>query len=343
MKRASIAIAVVLASACHSDPTQTESTAVPNVTALLGAQMVTTDSAVLVDGERRIDFGNSPRGIFVDHFTEFTYGGMYERINDALVDESWYMDVGRRIVTGVRGDTVFSRALDFGDVALEGTPALRHEIDTAIVVDAGDQVRVYENILLNRILIYNHRLNIDGSEVTFVHEPFYEHMVAGGAIELTASGSEDIEPTSASLTLRAGARIATVWNGMDLNFEQVRPVLRTDEPLVIELTRPLDPDRSLLLLAYAPPPPYDVDPEVVRRASAIFALQERTDRLVIPASALAEVASHLPEPEGGFVFRMYEYHVMEDVLEIVRVEDGIAETLSGLQSNGFGLYVTMRR
>ena len=71
-------------------------------------------------------------------------------------------------------------------------------------------------------------------------------------------------------------------------------------------------------------------------------------RLVTPTpseleSALAEVASHLPEAEGGFVFRIYEYLVMEDVLEIVRIEDGITEKLSGLQSNGFGLYVQMRR
>lgn len=343
MRRGSIAIAVVLSSACSGPIEPKEQTMVPNVTVLPGAQMVTTDSAVLVDGDRRIHFGDGPRGIFVNHFTEFTYGGMYERINDALVDESWYMDVGRRIVTDVRGDTVFSRALDFGDVALEGTPALRHEIDTAIVVDAGNNVRVYENVLLNRILIYNHRLNMDGSEVTFSHEPFYEHMVAGGAIELTASGSADIEPTSASLTLRAGARITTMWNGVDLNFEQVRPVLRTDEPLVVELTRQLDPDRTLLRLAYAPPTPNDLDPDVIRRASAVFALQERTDRLVIPASALAEVASHLPEAEGGFVFRIYEYLVMEDVLEIVRIGDGITEKLSGLQSNGFGLYVQMRR
>ncbi len=86
-----------------------------------------------------------------------------------------------------------------------------------------------------------------------------------------------------------------------------------------------------------------MNPDVLRRASAVFQLRERTDRLVIPASALAEVASHLPDAEGGFVFRIYEYHVMQDVLQIVRIKEGIAENLRAVQSNGFGLYVKMRR
>jgi hypothetical protein len=341
MRRGSLVVAV-LACACGSTEPGDE-TEVPNVTMYPGVEMVTTDTAVLVNGERFIDFGHGPRGVFVDHFTEYTYGGMYERINDELVGESWYMDVGRRIVTDVRGDTVFTRALDLGDVALEGTPALRHEVDTAIVVDAGDQVHVYENIIVNRVLIYSHRLNMDGSEVSFAHEPYYERMLAGEAIELTASGSEDIEPTSASITLRQGMRITSLRNGEELPFEHELTVFRTDLPLVVNLDRPLDPDRSLLLLAYAPPPPFDVDPDVVRRATAVFKLQERTDRLVIPASALAAVASQLPAPEGGFVFRIYEYRVMEDALEIVRIKDGITEALSALQSNGFGLYVRLRR
>jgi hypothetical protein len=83
--------------------------------------------------------------------------------------------------------------------------------------------------------------------------------------------------------------------------------------------------------------------EVLRRASACFQLKRSTDRFVIPAEALAEVASHLPEEEGAFVFRIYEYLVKDDALEIVHVEDGKSETLSGLELNSFGFYLTMRR
>ncbi len=113
------------------------------------------------------------------------------------------------------------------------------------MIDTGREVRVFENGILNRVLIYSHLRNRDGSTVSVVHEPFYEHMVAGGAIELTASGSDDIEPTSASFTLRAGARVTALSNGEDLDFQQERPVLRTDAALVVQLSRPLDPDRAL--------------------------------------------------------------------------------------------------
>jgi hypothetical protein len=344
MTRGYALTAVILASACDLGSTEPrEQTEVPNVTVLAAAELVTTDTAVLVNGERLIDFGHGPRGIYVGHFTEFTYGGMYERINDELVGESWYMEVGRMIVTDERGDTVFLRSLDFGDVALGGTPARRHETDTVIVLDSRLPVRVYQKVISNRISIYNHRLNMDGSTVTFSHEPYYEHMLAGGAIELTASGSDDIEPTSASLTLRPGMRITSLWNGEHLSFEHVLTEFRTDKPLVVELSRQLDPDRTILHLEWAPPNSFVVDPDVRRRASAVFQLQERTDRLVIPASALAEIASHLPVAEGWFVFRIYEYHVMQDVLEIVRIKDGITESLRAVQSNGFGLYVKIGR
>jgi len=336
------AVATLLASACDSGPSEPP-TLESNVTVLAGAEVTTTDDAVVVGGVPRIHLGGGPRGMFVQQSTEYTYGGLYEQINEELVGESWYMDVGRRVVTRESGDTIFTRALDFGDVALEGTPASHFEIDTARVIDTGDGVRVYENLILNRVLIYVHRLNMDGSTVSFVHAPFYEHMLADGAIELTASGSEDIEPFSAALTLAEGARVTALSNGDDLYFERERQMLRTDEPLVVELSRPLDPSRAVLRLVYLPPPESDVDPETARRASAAFELMGRTDRVVIPASALAEVASHLPEEEGGFILRVSEYFVKEDVYRLVRVEDGTAETLSGLQVSHFTIYVGMSR
>jgi hypothetical protein len=347
MRRFLVVIAVVLAAACDSGPTEREEqedrTEVPNVRMLAGAQLVTTDTAVLVDGARLIVFGDRPIGIRSHHFTEFTYGGLYEQVNDELVGEQWFVDLGRTIVSDVRGDTVFTRDLDFGDVALEGTPADHFQIDTTTVVEAGDHVRVYENLIVNRVSIYIHRLNKDGSEVTFVRQPFYEHVLAGGAVELTASGSEDVEPTAASLSFGEGVRITAIWNGEDLSFERERPVFRTDEPLVIELSRELDPDRTVLSLFYAPPTPYNTDPDIVRPASAVFQLQETTDRVVIPASALQEIASHLPEPEGAYLLGINEYTVTQDALQIVRIEAGTTENLTAVESNGCRLQVRMRK
>lgn len=347
MRRFLVVIAVVLAAACDSGPTEQEEqedrTEVPNVRMLAGAQLVTTDTAVLIDGEQFIIFGGRPIGIFSVHSSEFKYGAFYEWLSDELMGEQWFVDVGRSVVTGTRGDTVFTRYLDFGDVALEGTPAHRFQIDTAIVVDAGDHIRVDENHIWYRILVYSHRINMDGSELTSVREPFYEHMLAGGAVELMAGGSDDIEPTATSLSFGEGVWITALWNGEDLNFEQERPVFRTDEPLVIELSRELDLDRTVLDLCYAPPPPYNTDPEIVRPASAVFQLQETTDRVVIPASALVEIASHLPEPEGVYLLGIGEYTVTQDALQILRIEAGITENLTALESSGCRLQVRMRK
>ena len=347
MRRFLVVVAVVLAAACDSGPTEQEEqdgrTEVPNVRMLAGAQLVTTDTAVLIDGARFIVFGDRPIGISSQHSCEFKYGAFYEWLSDELMGEGWFIDISRRIVTDRRGDTVFTRYLDFGAVALEGTPAHHFQIDTAIVVDAGDHIRVDENYILDRILVYSHQTNMDGSEVTFVHEPFYEHMLAGGAVELTASGSEDIEPTAISLSFGPGVWVTGLWNGEDLSFEREQPVFRTDKPLVIELSRELDPDRTALSLFYAPPPPYNTDPEIVRPASAVFQLQETTDRVVIPAADLEEIASHLPEPEGVYLLGIHEYTVTQDALQILRIEAGITESLTALESNGCRLEVRMRK
>jgi hypothetical protein len=327
--------------ACESGPAGPDLES--NVSVFAGGEMATTDEAVLVDGVPRVQLGKTPRGMFVQHMTEYTYGGPYERINDELVGESWYLDVGRAIVARESGDTVFYRYLDFGDVALEGTAALHIEEDTVRAYPAGDHVRVDQNYILDRVLIYVHRLNMNGTTVSFVHEPYYEDMIGGRAVELTASGSADIRPTAASLTFRPGARVTGLWNGADLAFDAEQPVLHPDVPLVVQLSRPLESVQSVLQLFYAPPPGSGVDPETIRRASVCFQLKSRSDRVVIPAEALAEAASHLPVEEGLFIFRIYEYLPQNDVMTIVRVENGASESLSGLQVNVFGFYTRMRR
>ena len=45
-----------------------------------------------------------------------------------------------------------------------------------------------------------------------------------------------------------------------------------------------------------------------------FQLNATTQRVVIPASVLGEIASHMVESEGAYVFRIIEYLVHEDAL-----------------------------
>lgn len=327
--------------ACDSGPT--EPAVEPNVTVLMGAAVTTTDDAVLVAGQPRIQLGGSPRGIYVQHSVRYSYTGAYEYVNDELWNESWYMDVGRTLRTP-RADTIFYRSLDFGDVALEETPADRFVVDTLRVYDTPDGVRVYQRTIVNRVGIYSVRVNTDGSTVTFRHAPFYERMIGGGALRLTASGSEEVAPVSTSVTLRPGARVERFWNGEDLHFERERPILRTDEHLVIELSRPLDADRALLRLFYIPPPGVEVGAELLDRARAVFELDRTTDRVVIPASALADVASHLAEgEENAFILRASEYISTDDVMELVQLETGTVESLSSIQINHFTIYVRVQR
>lgn len=318
-----------------------EPTLEPNVTALFAADVSTTDEGVMVGGTMRIDFGSEPLGIFVQHSTNFRYFGLTGGVNDELWSESWYMDTGRRLST-VRGDTTFYRSLDFGDVTLEGTPARRHVIDTVRVYETSSGVRVYENGILNRILIYSFRQNADGTTVTFTHEPWYEHMIGGGAIELAGTGSDEIAPFSQPVTLTPGARIESISQGEELDFQHRRPILGTDEPLVVELSRPLDPGRAYLRLFYVPPCCDPADPDLLDRARVVFELNHRTDRIVIPASALAELESRLPDkPERVLILQATEYLARDGALEIVHLPEGTPESLSSVQANHIRVYVEM--
>ena len=339
MKHPLIAVAIVVMTGCDPGPTPPD-VLDPNVTALTGAEVTTTDEAVLIDGVVCIDLGDGPRGIFVQHHKEYTYGGLFEVENDELVGESWYMDVRREQVTRGRGDSIFYRDVDLGEVLLEGTAAMRTEIDTVQIYPLPDRVVVVENYILNRILIFAHRLNMSGGTVSFAHEPFYEDMLAGSPLTVTATGSAEVEPFSAAITLRPGAGVTGLWNGADLDFDRSRPVLRPDEPLVVELSRSLERDRALLFMSYAPAG--GADAQTLRKASAVFQLETTTDRVVIPASALAEIASHMVEDDGRYVFRILEYLVHEDALDIVYV-DGPEEALDGVQFNVFGFYVDLHR
>lgn len=338
--RAACFAIVVTAAGCGDGPTRP--TFEPNVAVFPGAAVTTSDDAVLVGGAPHIDFGSGIRAIFLQHSTRFTYGGLYERINDGLTDESWYLDFRRSRITAERADTVFRRAVDFGDVALDGTAAIRTEINDPFVSQRDDHVRVLERYLLFRVLIYSHRHNIDGSEVSFVHEPFYEGMVGGQPVSLTASGSPEVHPASASFTVQPGPRVTTVWNGDVLPFESSMSELRHDQPLMLELDRPVDPDKTMIRIFYAPPNEAGVSSEVRRLASAAFGLLGRTDRVVIPPSALREIASHLPEALGGFIIQVSEYQIEDDVMDVT-YSDGIEETFAVLRASHFRIYARMPR
>lgn len=336
-----VAAVGALASACDSGTTEPGGDEV-NVEVFAGADLTEEEDGVYVGGARRLQLGEDPVGLFLQHSTRYTYGGLNERVNDALVTESWYLDLRYAEITEERGDTIFVRWLDFGDVELGGTAARRTEEEGPMVTETEDHVRVGERYILNRVDIYTHRLNMDGSTVSFTHEPFYEDLMAGQAVELTASGSEDMEPTSASVTVEEGPEVVSLWNGEELDFQEERPVLQPDADLVVELDRPIDPEEALLRIAYAPPPDADVDPSAVERARAVFGLTAPTDRVVIPESALAEVASHLPKDEGGFVFAVSEYDGEDGVLDLVRTEDG-TETLAQRRVSHFTFYLRMQR
>lgn len=313
----------------------------PNVTALLGADVSTDEGGVTVGGTPHIEFGSQPRGIFVQHFTRYVYSGLTGGVNDELWSDSWYMDTGRTPKT-VRGDTTFYRSLDFGDVTLEGTPARRHVVDTVRLYDTPDGVRVYEKTILNRIVFYSFRQNADGSTVSFAHEPYYERMLDGDALELAATGSEEVAPFSQLVTLTPGARIESISQGGPLDFRNQRPVLDTTDPLVVQLSRPIHPDKAFLRLFWVPPCCDPADPELLDRARVVFELNGPTDRVVIPAAPLAELESRLPDDtERVLILQVTEYLARADALEIVHLPEGTRESLSSVQANVFRVYAEM--
>ncbi|MEM7414925.1 MAG: hypothetical protein AAF389_05460 [Gemmatimonadota bacterium] len=328
----------VLAAACE-DPLLEESFE-PNVTVYEAAEVVTTDAALVVDGAPLIDFGDGIRSIIARHQVTYSYGGLHEPTNDELSDEGWHLDFLRHRVTAERGDSVFLRGVDFGEVALGGSPAGRSERTDPIVTPRDGYVRVIERYLLYRALIYSTRLNRDGSTVEFYHEPYYERMVAGQPVILSAPGSSEVDPATASLTLRPGPRLTGLWNGQSRDYQQSMQSLDVGEHLVIDLDRPLEADRGLVRLLYAPPNDAGVSEEDRRRASATFVLLDDTDRIVIPSSALRSISAHLPEVLGAFIIDVREYLVTPDVMT-VRYADDVSETFDMIRTSSVRVYARM--
>lgn len=334
---------ILLALSAGCDGTPTELTDEPNVVVYAAAQVSQTDEALLVAGTPQIDFGNGIRAILFSHQTRYVYSGVFDHLtNEREMDESWYMDFRRSRVIDQRADTLFRRAVDFGDVALDGTLADRLVNTDRIVVPRGDSVWAFDGYLTFRASFYSHRSVLNASDVSFRHEPAYDNIVAGRPITLVIGGTNEVDPTSASFTVRPGPRVVDLWNGETIDFDRSMPELRHDRPLMIELDRPVDHDRAIVRIFYAPPNDAGVSQEQRRLASAAFMLLGRSNRIVIPPSALGEIAANLPEPVGQFIIQISEYLVEEDVMN-VRYSDGEEEEFAVIRNSSYRIYATMAR
>lgn len=336
-----LVLATLLGAIACSEPTGLSND--PNVEVFAGVGVTSTEDAIFVGGTPRIHLGSGPRMVIVSHQVEYDYGGLPEPVNDGLWDDQWYMDVGRSTFVEQRGDTLVRRYLDFGEVTLEGVPAMVLLNEEPHVIDDGNEIRLYENHLINRLVIYGYRRNRDGSEVSFVRQPFYDHMLTGAELSLVVGGSDDVEPTQATITARSVPRVVGLTSGAALDFETERQSVRIDRPLVLDLDREIDPDHALVRLFYVPLPGATVDPAVLDAARLVFALTGRTSRVVIPPSALAALAEMAPEEEADYILQINEYDYDEGLLELRRVGSDAVELGRAVHTRSFRIWVTMAR
>lgn len=342
VRAASFALSLVAATAA-CDGTPTELTLEPNVAVFAAADVSQTDDAVLVGGTPQIDFGDGVRAILFSHQTRYVYRGVFEHLDsDREKDDSWYMDLRRSRTVEQRADTLFRRAVDFGDVTLDGTLADRLVNPNPFTAQRGDSVWAFDGYLTFRAAFYSYRSVLGGSDVSFRHEPAYDNIVAGRPVTLVVEGSDEVDPASASFALQPGPQVVDLWNGETVDFENSMPELRHDRPLALELDRPVERDRAIIRIFYAPPNDAGVSEDDRRLASAAFMLLGRSQRIVIPPSALSEMASHLPEPFGRYIIQISEYLVEDDVMD-VRYSDGEEETFSVIRTSSFRIYATMAR
>lgn len=336
-----LVLATLLGAIACSEPTGL--TDDPNVEVFAGVGVTSTEDAILVGGTPRIHLGNGPRMVIVSHQVEYDYGGLPDPVNEGLFDEGWYIDVGRSTLVEQRGDTLVRRYLDFGEVTIEGVPAMRLMNEEPFVTHPQGEVRLYENYLIYRLSMYGYRRNRDGSEVLFVRQPFYDRMVAGASLSLVVGGSDEVEATEATISTRPGPRIVGLTSGDALDFETERQAIRVDRPLVLDLDREIDPDQALVRLFYVPLPGTTVDPGVVDAARLVFALTGRTSRVVIPPSALAELTAAAPEADANYILHLSEYDYDEGLLELRQVGSDAVELGRAVHTRSFRVWVRMSR
>jgi hypothetical protein len=289
-----------------------------NVEARIGATAEVTDTAVLVDGQAVVAFGDYNRSLWLEHQTLYEYGGIGSFQTDVLRAESWFFRFSHRNGPSAP-DAPY---IDHGTVQLQDTAFWRTESGPFIGYGATS---------------YAHVDYLNGNQVTFVQAPHLASILRRDAMPVSSTGSAQASAFSAEFNPRRHFTLAGMRSGEELSFLFERPLVHASKGLELEFNHALQPGQLHFLL---------MPNRRVAGAAAWLRLREPASRIVIPPSVLTQLLAAYTgvtgEDSAEYVLLLSEYHTDRGVIRGRLLERDEDYALDFVQQNGLRMFLRLR-
>jgi hypothetical protein len=287
-----------------------------NVEFMLGANVVQTDTAVLVNGHPLMRYPSGEEALVLSRLERYDLGGFPELgySQDARHALSWMLQFTHAFPREQVGDSVIYRYHDHGTVTVGGV-AMDRNTDPPFIGPGGPPIRL-EN-WVRYILMASVRVDwMHGGAPLQVDAPFHPDLTAGRPIPIRTEGSATVGPVEASIAARPMTRLTGLENRGTMELHGAVPVAHASDPLILTFDRPLDPQRAFLLI-------HPMQPLQQSGARAAFVRPAvPSNRVVLPSHILQQLV------EGAGQQSAYRIIVVEFL-----VED---DAISGAYADGSG-------
>lgn len=307
-----------------------------NVDAMIGANVMETDTGLVVPGAWHLRVPSNHEALWLDWFFHHEFGGFpeldYEQ--NTRFSESWRIQLTHEKDRVTRNDSTILSFVDHGDAAVESVTM--EKLTTVPHVTPGLAIR-FENWVRYLTHSYLEVTWLPGHTETFHHQAYHQRLLAGEPIRVTTTGSQDAEAVTATFSAAPMARLLELQSGdalVGLNADAA-PVLRTDRPLIFQFDRALDHERSYIV--FIPWPNQGGGAE-----RAFIRLRSSVDRVVIPSSVLADLVESAAQERVAYLVVVEEYHWEDDVFS-GRLATGEPFTLPFVQEGETSLLVYLER
>jgi hypothetical protein len=324
-------ILVLGLTACDSEPVR-PFLETGNVNFQIGAEAVQSDSGVIVNGHMVIAYPRNHEALWVDRFDHYRFGGFPEHdyAQSTRRSLSWWLSF-RHGHPPEDGDSLIFSFVDHGEATVAGEPMER--FDDLPHVGPNVPVR-FENFIDYRARPFVWAEWWHGGEETWEHAPYFEDLIAGAELTIQTTGSDEVAPLSGTFSVTPFAELTGIASGNPLSLDGDMPVVRTDAPLTLEFTRPLDPAHSFIALF----PFRGIDGR-----HAFIQPRSAVDRVVIPAEALTELVEGAEGSRLAYMMIVLEVHSLEGAIEGVFRESGDAFSIPFVQRGETGVHLYLER
>lgn len=325
---AALAVAVLL-SGC--DPVGTGPVDPPgNVDYLLNAQVVTTDTAVVVDGRTIIRFPYNGRALYLERFPGFRYHGWPEHDypQSVLRADAWWLILRHERPPEERGDSIIRSFVDHGEVTIAGVGADKRTDPPHFSAHLPWRYENYVSYFSRAFTM----AEWDSGWVTADSAAYFGALRAGEPLTVQTTGSDDVGPITATFAARAFAELVGMENTGEIPIDGAMPEVDVNRPWTLRFNRPLDPAHAYMVLIPfrgGGPRPF-VQPNAP------------SHEVVLPTELLRQMVQGAPDELVPMTLIINEWHLGEHQFE-GELSDGTPFSLPTYQWSQTAMYLNFRK